>query len=96
MLLLCSLLWGIGILVIMSFADASTDGWCSTPLLWLLVLAMTPVACIIVGIALVVEHRELRFGWFDWLRLALASVAVLFGGMLIFIIVDSMHGMGIV
>ena len=96
MLLVFAVLWTIGILVMFSCGSASIDGWSSTPLFWLLVLAMTPVACIIADAALLVERRKLRFSWFDWLAFVSASVAVVLGGLLIFIIVGSMHGMGIV
>ena len=93
-LLVCSAAWFAGALAWYA-TSASKDGWSETPLIWMLILTATPVLCIIGSVVLVIARRQSRFTWFDWCALGSASVAVVFGGWLVLIVLGSMSGMGI-
>src|ERR1041384_666159 len=93
-LLVCATLWLSGAVGWYVMSD-SKDGWSTTPLLWMLILTVTPVLCITCAIALVIARRDSRFTVLDWCALSAASVAVLLGGLLILMVLSSMSAMGI-
>ncbi len=93
-LLVCSAVWFVGVGAWYA-TSASKDGWSETPLFWMLILTVTPVMCIIGGVALVIARRQSRFTWFDWCALGAASIAVVLGCLLVTMVMGSMHAMGI-
>lgn len=89
-----ALIWFVGACV--WFANSnSKDGWSTTPLLWMLVLTVTPVLCILSGVAVIVTCSRSRFMWFHRIALLAGAVAVTVGGWLIIGVLGSLRGMGI-
>jgi hypothetical protein len=95
-LLACAAAWFAG-MGAWNANSHSKDGWSQTPLFRMLILAATPVLCAIIGFALVYSRHRLaeRLTWIDWCALLVGSVAVVFGGLLLFVVLGSMRGMGI-
>jgi hypothetical protein len=93
-LLACSILWFVGAAVWYA-TSASKDGWSATPLPWMLILTFTPALCVIYSVILVIARRGSRFTAFDYCALSAAFVAIVFGSLLVFMVLSSMHGMGI-
>jgi hypothetical protein len=86
--------WFIGALF--WFANSnSKDGWSTTPLVWMLVLTLSPVFCLVSGIALLGAARRPRLTWLHWCALIAGAVAVTIGGWLIIAVIGSLRGMGI-
>jgi hypothetical protein len=93
-LLVCSAVWFIGACAWYANSD-SKDGWSSTPLLWILILTVTPLLCLIGTAALVIARRQARFTWFEWCAFFAGGVAVIVGGWLMLMVLSSMRAMGI-
>ena len=76
-LLVCSGVWFLGLCAWYAHSN-SKDGWSTTPVFCMLVLAVIPVICLIGGLALAREKSPRT--WFDRLALWVAFVVVIPGG----------------
>lgn len=94
-LLSSAVVWFIGALALFARSD-SKDGWSTTPLPWMVVLAVAPVLCFVSGVALLGSRHRPRLTWLHWVALLAGAIAVVAGGLLIIAVLGSLRGMGIV
>ncbi len=82
-LLFTSALWCVG-----AFEYYATSGlrnnWSATPLLWMLIVMVTPAICFAAALILVDTHKRSRLSRLGWCALGAASFPVTLGTLLAF------------
>ncbi len=68
----------------------SKDGWSATPLLWMLILMITPVPCLIGVIALIRARQGTRLTGLDRSALVAAFPVVILGALLLVAVLAAM------
>jgi hypothetical protein len=94
-LLSSSVIWFVGALALIAHSD-SKDGWSTTPLPWMVVLAVTPVLCFVSGVAFLWSQHRSRLTWLHWIALVAGAITIVAGGLLMIAVLGSLRGMGIV
>jgi hypothetical protein len=96
-LLMGSALWGIGFWEYYATSALQSD-WSGTPLLWMLIIMVTPAICFATGLILFDARKYSRLSRLEWCALLVASCPVTLGTLLAAWAVKvlfSMSGLGV-
>lgn len=95
-LLAGSALWCVGSLEYYATSALKND-WSATPLVWMLIIMVTPAVCFAIGMILVDTRKHSRFSRLDWCALFAALFPVTLGTLLagwVIRVLFSMTGIG--
>jgi len=85
-LLICSVAWCAGVFAWYLTGLHSKDGWSGTPLIWMLILCLSPAICCVSGYALVRIRKQSggQFTGLDCCALLAGCITVLSAGFVLF------------